>query len=68
MYNFFFIQNRDFYNLGRYTGMSIMQGGNGFPFFATPVYDYYCYGKSTGFSVSNKELPDSTLAYIVEKE
>ena len=47
--------------------MSILQGGNGFPFLADAVYDYFCTGVYTGINVTNEEIPDSTLQFVIEK-
>jgi len=61
------LQNHSFYNLGRYVVMSIVQGGNGFPFLAEPVYDYLCTGRCTGISVGITTIPDPTLQFVVTK-
>ena len=61
------LQARDFYNLGRYTVMSVTQGGSGFPFLAPPVYDYLCTGKCTGISLKNEEALDSMLQFVLSK-
>jgi len=47
--------------------MSIVQGGNGFPFLAEPVYDYLCTGRCTGISVGITTIPDPTLQFVVTK-
>ena len=47
--------------------MSIMQGGSGFPFLAEPVYRYMCTGESTGIVVSNDQVPDHTLRFVLDK-
>ncbi len=47
--------------------MSIMQGGGGLPFLAEPVYNYLCTGVSTGIEVHNKDIPDHTLRFVLDK-
>lgn len=46
--------------------MSIIQGGNGFPFLNECVYNYLCGGESTGISVTTESVPDSTLGFALE--
>ena len=55
------------YQIGRYTGISILQGGSGLPLFSESVYSYMSTGKLTGFEIPNGLLPDHTLRYVVEK-
>ncbi len=62
-----YTQGRDLYNLGRYIGMSIIQGGSGLPCLADPVYDYFCTGKSTDVKIANKDIPENVLSFVVNK-
>ena len=55
------------YHLGQYAAMSILQGGNGFSFFAEPVYKYFTAGKRTGIDILNDQIPDHTLRFVIEK-
>ena len=48
--------------LGQYAAMSILQGGNGFSFFAEPVYKYFTAGKCTGIDILNDQIPDITYS------
>ena len=41
--------------------------GCGMPFLAQPVYTYLCTGRCTGISVSNADIPDSVLQFVVQK-
>ena len=61
------MQAKDWYNLGVYTTMSVMQGGSGFPFMADAVYNYFCTGDSTGIIVPNDKVPNHILRCALEK-
>ena len=54
-------------SLGQFVAMSIIQGGNGFPFLAPPVYEYFVTGKCTDIAVDNGDIPDHMLQIIIEK-
>lgn len=60
-------QARHFYNLGVYMGMSICQGGSGFPYLAESVYTYICTGKCTEIAVESEDAPDPLLKFVLEK-
>ena len=45
--------------------MSIVQGGNGFPFFAGPVYEYIATGKFTEVKVD--DIGDGDLRFAAAK-
>ena len=47
--------------------MSIAQGGNGFPFFARPVFDYITTGKYTNINLPTNDIPNMDLKVLVEK-
>ena len=47
--------------------MSVLQGGNGFPFLADPVYDFLATGKTTNIVVRQDQLPDPSLQVVVGK-
>ena len=47
--------------------MSICQGGNGFPFFAEQIYQYFVSGKCTGVDIDTLDIPDYTLQFVLEK-
>ena len=66
-YVFVIAQDKDLYYFGIYIAISIIQGGNGFPFLAEPVYSYMCTGTATGIEILTKDIPDPTLLYIIEK-
>ena len=40
-----------------YAGMSIAQGGPGFPILADATYHYITTGETTGLKISNEDLP-----------
>ena len=44
-----------------------MQGGSGLPFLSDPVYTYKCTGKCTEISISNEQVPDQMLRFLLEK-
>ena len=62
-------QNRDYYKLGVYTVMSIVQGGCSLPYLSKPFFNYLLYGTYTGIStmVVPSDIPDFQLTCIVEK-
>lgn len=60
-------QDKAYFYLGQYAAMSILQGGNGLPFFSECVYRYFAYGVYTKIDVSIEEIPDSTLEWVVQK-
>ena len=64
-----YLQNRDYYKLGVYTVMSIVQGGCGLPYLSKPFFNYLFYGTYTGISdlVTLSHIPDIQLRCIVEK-
>lgn len=47
--------------------MSITQGGSGFPFLAAPVYKYLCTGEYMNINLTNSEIPDPTLRFVLDK-
>ena len=60
-------QVRNFYNLGRYSAMSIIQGGSGLPFLAELVYNYLCTGECTGLAIQTEEVPDPTVRFVLKR-
>ena len=46
--------------------MSIVQGGNGYPFLSQHVYDYISSGVMADVKVDNDHIPD-TLKFFIEK-
>ncbi|XP_065901724.1 uncharacterized protein [Dysidea avara] len=63
------LQNRDYYYMGVYTVMSILQGGCGVPIMAKPVFDYLSgIGECTGIDINESEIPDGLLKIIVRKQ
>ena len=58
---------KEFYSLGVYTAMSVVQGGNGFPFLADCVYEYLVSGVSTGIRIPMDKVPDPSLRFALEK-
>ena len=54
---FYLIQRQDFRLIGFYAGMSVIQGGPGFPLLADEVIQYLSTGKSTGIQVADEDLP-----------
>ena len=60
-------QNQDLFKLGQYVGMSILQGGSGFPFLSDSVYKYLSTGVGLSISVVTEEIGDVTLRFIINK-
>jgi len=50
-------QKKDFMHIGWYAGISLVQGGPGFPLLADAVYNYLCTGKTTNIEVDDEDLP-----------
>ncbi len=57
----------DLYNLGRYTAVSIIQGGSGLPCLAEYVYNYLCTGKCTSTAVCDTDIADPALLFVLDK-
>jgi len=55
--HFCFSQRNDFLHIGWYAGMSLIQGGPGFPLLADAVYHYLCTGEITGMTATVEDLP-----------
>ncbi len=48
--------------------MSIVQGGNGIPFLAPPVYDYLSTGKfPSNINIDHVDVPYPNLRFVLEK-
>lgn len=62
-----FIQSKDFKAIGTLVGMSLVQGGDGYPFFAPSIYEYI-QGKDICEIIPGlDEVPDSTLRATLVK-
>jgi hypothetical protein len=61
------LQDRDYFSLGQYCAASIIQGGNGFPFFDECVFSYFVHGTCTGINVNSSDIPYDILKCIIEK-
>lgn len=61
------LQKNEFFYLGQYAAMSIIQGGCGFPFLSKPVYCYISCGKYTNINVDLDCIPDAVLKFAIEK-
>ena len=44
-------------HIGWYAGMSLIQGGPGFPLLPDAVYEYLCTGETTDMTVADEDLP-----------
>ena len=53
--------------LGIYCVLSIIHGGNGYPFLAQPVFDYFATGAYNSINVPTSEIPDPILQLVIEK-
>ena len=49
-----------------YAGMSVIQGGAGFPFFHGHVYMYLCTDVWSPLAVAPKCIPDQNVRSVVE--
>jgi len=59
-------QKEDFKHIGWYAGISLVQGGPGFPLLADAVYEYLCTGKTTNIVVNDEDLPLLIKALILQ--
>ena len=48
-------------------GISLVQGGSGFPFFAPSIYDYISGVDLCSIVIQRDEIPDSDIALTLEK-
>lgn len=53
-------------HIGWYAGMSLVQGGPGFPLLADAVYQYLCTGETTAVPVADEDLPLMIKALVQE--
>ena len=53
--------------LGMYCVLSIIHGGNGWPFLAQPVFEYIVTGTYHCIDVPTSEIPDPVLQHVIEK-
>lgn len=48
-------------------GMSITQGGSGFPVFHPALYHYMVTGSYLNLDVATPDIPDASVCFLVEK-
>ena len=53
-------------HIGWYAGMSLTQGGPGFPLLADAVYQYLCTGEITNAEMCDEDLPLIIKELILE--
>ena len=46
-------------------GVSIVQGGSGFPYFALSLYDYFCGASMNDIHCTLDEIPDPVIRTIL---
>lgn len=61
------LQAQNFYYLGVYTAMSVVQGGCGLPVLAEAVYEYITSGKCTNIEVDISDLQDCAICEIARQ-
>ena len=54
-------------SMGILIGMSITQGGNGFPAFHPAVYHYMATGSYLNLDVAPPDIPDASVRVLIEK-
>ena len=54
-------------NFGILIGMSIIQGGNGFPALHPAVFNYMLTGKYLNLDVALPDIPDAGVCCLIEK-
>ena len=50
--------------IGWYAGISVVQGGPGFPLLSDSVYQYLCTGETTNIEIDDEDLPLMIKALI----
>lgn len=56
-----------FRSIGIVMGMSLMQGGSGYPYFAPCIFDYLCGKDLAEIMVSREDIPDGDMLLALEK-
>ena len=67
MLQIFFPKNGDFKRIGLLAGMSLLEGGSGFPFLAPSIYQYVCGVNLSEIHSSLEEIPDAQLKLKLEE-
>lgn len=57
----------EFRSIGILIGMSIIQGGNGFPALHPAVYNYMLTGTYLNLDVDLSDIPDAGVRFLIEK-
>ena len=63
----FFLQEGVFFKIGMLMGVSLVQGGSGFPFFAPSQYQYICSGDVRSVVVGRSEVPHQQIDDAIDK-
>ena len=61
----YYFQNNEFNIVGTYAGMSIIQGGPGFPYFLQALYKYLSTGDYLSIYVDDNDIPEAGARHIV---
>ena len=56
-----------FLKIGMLMGVSLVQGGSGFPFFAPSMYQYICSGDVRSVVVGRCEVPHQCIHDAIDK-
>ena len=67
LFDLFPPQKGELSTLGMFCVLSVLHGGNGFPFLAEPVYNYIVTGAYNCIQVATEDVPDNVLQLVIEK-
>ena len=62
-----FSKSGDFRRIGNLVGMSLVNGGSGFPCFAPAMFDYICGKPISSIAIPIDEIPDVQLQQALKK-
>ena len=61
------MQADKFYHVDKLMAMAIVQGGSGFPFFASSVYAYLCGSPLAAIKVPTEEVPNFEVKVLLDQ-
>lgn len=67
LFDLFLPQKGELSTLGMFCVLSILHGGNGFPFLAEPVYNYIVTGAYNCIHAATEDIPDNVLRLVIVK-
>lgn len=62
-----FFQNKKNYYIGNLMAMSIVHGGSGFPYMASPMYEYLCGTDMSEIKVNKFDVPNTEVKHLFDQ-